>query len=75
LAGECAGFGLGECVPHFDPSPPVDLSLPHGNALLRQIGFDEVEKHADGKDEQEWVDEKPKVQVKTSYETIRSRPH
>jgi hypothetical protein len=32
-------------------------------------------KHADGKDEDEWADEEPKVQVKISNEPIKSPSH
>jgi hypothetical protein len=31
--------------------------------------------HADGKDEHEWADEKPKVQVKISNESVKSPSH
>jgi hypothetical protein len=30
------------------------------------------EKHADGKDEHEWADEKPKVQVNISNKSVKS---
>jgi len=32
-------------------------------------------KHADGKNEHEWTDEKPKVQVKISNESVKSPSH
>jgi hypothetical protein len=32
-------------------------------------------KHANGKDEHEWANEKPKVQVKISNEPIKSHSH
>ena len=32
-------------------------------------------KHADGKDEHEWADEKPNVQVKISNEPVKSPSH
>jgi hypothetical protein len=32
-------------------------------------------KHADGKNEHEWTDEKPKVQVKISIESVKSPSH
>jgi len=35
----------------------------------------DYEKHANGKDEHEWADEKPKVQVKISNEPIKSPSH
>ena len=35
----------------------------------------DYKKHADGKDEHEWADEKPKIQVKISNQPIKSRSH
>jgi len=32
-------------------------------------------KHTDGKNEHEWTDEKPKVQVKISNESVKSPSH
>jgi hypothetical protein len=32
-------------------------------------------KHADGKDEHEWADEKPKVQVQIANQSIKSTGH
>jgi hypothetical protein len=35
----------------------------------------DYKKHADGKDEHEWADEKPKVQVKISNESVKLPSH